>query len=113
MAFIKIILLVYVLTCTALAQNNYHKPSSSSLSDMDNEIRKYMLANNIPGGLIAIAKDGKLDFVHTYGKSNVELDVDVARDHVFEIGSISKQFVTAAVMMLVEEGKLKLDDSNP
>ena len=111
MAFIKIILLVYVMTCTALAQNNYHKPSSSSLSDMDNEIRKYMLANNIPGGLIAIAKDGKLDFVHTYGKSNVELDVDVARDHVFEIGSISKQFVTAAVMMLVEEGKLKLDDS--
>ena len=41
MAFIKIILLVYVLTCPALAQNNYHKPSSSSLSDMDNEIRKY------------------------------------------------------------------------
>jgi len=38
---------------------------------MDNEIRKYMLANNIPGGLIAIAKDGKLD-LYTSKKVIVE-----------------------------------------
>lgn len=110
MRFFNIILLVCALTSTAFAQNNYQKPSSSDLSDMDKKIRSYMTDNNIPGGLVAVARDGTLEFVRTYGKSSVELDVDVAAEHVFEIGSISKQFVAMAAMMQVEEGKLSLDD---
>ena len=42
--------------------------------------------------------------------ANVELSVPVSDDTVFEIGSISKQFVSAAVMLLVQENRLGLDD---
>ncbi|MDG1996772.1 MAG: serine hydrolase, partial [Emcibacteraceae bacterium] len=105
-------LLMIVTICffsnAALAQ--YKKPSGAVLREMDREIRQYMQDNNIPGGLVAVAKGGKLEFVRTYGKSNLELDVNVAEEHVFEIGSISKQFVAAAALMQVQEGKLNLDD---
>ncbi|MCP5382074.1 MAG: beta-lactamase family protein [Kordiimonadaceae bacterium] len=101
-------LLVLISTTAAYAQ--YVKPSEAELQKMDERIRGYMAENNVPGALVAVAKDGKLEFVRTYGKSNVELDVDVAENHVFEIGSISKEFVSAAAMMQVEEGKLSLDD---
>lgn len=85
-------------------------PSSSDLRDMDERIEKYMSDNNIPGGLIAVASKGEILELRTYGEANVELSVPVNADHVFEIGSISKQFVATAALQLVEEGKLSLDD---
>lgn len=111
MRILSTIFTTMLIATAAFAQNNYKKPAQADLREMDREIRKYMRDNNIPGGLVAVAKDGKLDFVRTYGQSNVELDVDVDESHVFEIGSISKQFVAAAAMMQVEEGKLNLDDT--
>lgn len=110
MRLINFFILILALASSALAQNIYQKPSMSELNEMDQKIRNYMTENNIPGGIVAVAREGELDFIRTYGKSSVELDVDVAEGHVFEIGSISKQFVAAAAMLQVEEGKLDLDD---
>lgn len=110
MRLISIITVLLLLVNIAHAQNKYKKPSQGDLREMDREIKKYMSDNIIPGGLVAVAKDGKLEFVRTYGKSSLELDVDVEEDHVFEIGSISKQFVAVAALLQVEEGKLNLDD---
>ncbi|HRW28862.1 MAG TPA: serine hydrolase domain-containing protein, partial [Emcibacteraceae bacterium] len=106
----SILAALLVLISSTVAYAQYVKPSEADLNKMDERIRGYMADNNVPGALVAVAKDGKLEFVRTYGKSNVELDVDVAENHVFEIGSISKEFVSAAAMMQVEEGKLSLDD---
>ena len=50
-------------------------------------------------------------YVKPYGLANVELSVPPSRENVFEIGSISKQFVAAAAMLMVEEGTLDLDKS--
>ncbi len=106
---IVIMAFLFNLCCTyAVAQVTI--PSDQDLQELDNKIEAYMAENNIPGGLIAVASKGEILALRTYGKSNVELDVDVAPDHVFEIGSISKQFVVAAAMMQVEEGKLDLND---
>jgi CubicO group peptidase (beta-lactamase class C family) len=66
--------------------------------------------NNIPGGLVAVASRGRVVHLKPYGLANVELAVPVTDSTVFEIGSISKQFVSAAVMLLVQEDKLGLDD---
>ena len=77
---------------------------------MDKQITSYMADNNIPGGLIAVARDGEILELRTYGEANVELGVAVKDDHLFEIGSISKQFVSTAALILVEEGRLSLDD---
>jgi CubicO group peptidase (beta-lactamase class C family) len=78
---------------------------------MDGYIEAYMDENNIPGALVAVASRGRIVHVKQYGMANVELAVPVTDKTVFEIGSISKQFVTATVMLLHEEGKLGLDDS--
>lgn len=96
--------------CAMSAQAQVITPSSSELQDMDARIETYMSDNNIPGGLIAVASKGKILELRTYGEANVELSVPVSADHVFEIGSISKQFVATVALQLVEEGKLSLED---
>lgn len=86
------------------------EPTADQLSDLDQRIVDYMERSNIPGALVAIASRGKLIHLQTYGMANVELSVPVTDNSVFEIGSISKQFVSTAVMLLAQENKLELDD---
>lgn len=65
---------------------------------------------NGPGFAIQISKDGKTIYQKAVGKANLELDVDITPDHIFRIGSITKQFTTAAILKLKEQGKLSLQD---
>ncbi len=69
-----------------------------------------MKERKIPGLSIAVIRDGKIIKAAGYGFSNLELQVPATKDTVYEIGSISKQFASEAVMLLVEDGKLNLDD---
>jgi CubicO group peptidase (beta-lactamase class C family) len=59
---------------------------------------------------ILLAAKGELLYFNAYGMANVELSVPVSDKTVFEIGSISKQFVSAAAMLLVEQKRLKVSD---
>jgi D-alanyl-D-alanine carboxypeptidase len=86
------------------------EPTVDQLAAMDGRIREMMAEDNIPGVLIGVASRGRLLHTQSYGMANVELRVPVSDSTVFEIGSISKQFVAAATMMLVEEGRVGLDD---
>jgi len=86
------------------------QPSSDSLARLDETIQSYFVEHNVPGGLVAVASRGEIVHLQTYGMANIELAVPVTDRSVFEIGSISKQFVSAAAMLLVEEGRLNLDD---
>jgi CubicO group peptidase (beta-lactamase class C family) len=63
-----------------------------------------------PGAAALVARDGDVVFRGASGMASLELGVPLAPDMVFEIGSITKQFTSAAIMMLLEEGKLALDD---
>lgn len=65
---------------------------------------------NGPGYAIQISQDGKTIYQKAVGKANLELDVDITPNHVFRIGSITKQFTTAAILRLQEEGKLSIQD---
>jgi len=85
-------------------------PTPDQLAEMDQFIRGDMERYNIPGVVIGVASRGELVFWKGYGMANVELRVPAADSTVWEIGSISKEFVSAAVMLLVEEGRLGLDD---
>ena len=86
------------------------QPSADKLAELDRRVQAHLEANNIPGGLVAVASRGRIIHLKTYGMANAELSVPVTDSTVFEIGSISKQFVSAAVMLLVQETKLGLDD---
>jgi D-alanyl-D-alanine carboxypeptidase len=86
------------------------QPTADALAVMDQRIRAAMAEDNIPGVLIGVASRGRLVHTHSYGMANVELSVPVSDSTVFEIGSISKQFVSTAIMLLVEDGRVDLDD---
>jgi CubicO group peptidase (beta-lactamase class C family) len=71
---------------------------------------KKTLAQGSPGMLVQVAQDGNVLFTGTYGQANLEHGAPVTRDTVFKLASITKEFTAAAVLLLAEEGKLKLDD---
>ena len=68
------------------------------------------LAQGSPGMLVEVAKDGEVLFTGTYGLANLEHRAPVTRDTVFKLASITKEFTAAAILLLVEDGKLRLDD---
>src|SRR5689334_313304 len=69
------------------------------------------LSRESPGGTALVAKDGKIIYKKSFGKADLELDVAMNSDHVFRIGSITKQFTATAILKFAEEGKLSLSDT--
>ncbi len=65
---------------------------------------------NMPGAAVLAVKNGKIILRKGYGQADMELNVPVNPEMVFRIGSITKQFTSVGIMMLVEEGKVKLED---
>ena len=66
---------------------------------------------HVPGASLAIVRDGHITKAQGYGFANLELRSPATKETVYEIGSTSKQFTATAIMMLVEEGKVRLDDT--
>ena len=63
-----------------------------------------------PSASVAVVRDGKIVYEHAYGLANLEKKLPATPQMRYSIGSISKQFTAAALLMLAEEGKLSLDD---
>jgi CubicO group peptidase (beta-lactamase class C family) len=63
-----------------------------------------------PGGVVAVARDGELEFARAYGMANLTHDVPMSVDTRNNIGSTSKQFTAFAILLLAKQGKLSLDD---
>src|SRR2546427_8825969 len=64
----------------------------SPFSGFDREIRKFMEARNIPGGALAVVKDGRLTYTRGYGWADRENKVPMKPTSLFRIASISKPF---------------------
>src|SRR5687768_11684734 len=85
--------------------------TSHLLADkVDDYARGQMEQRRIPGLALAIVQNGRTTKHEAYGFANLELKVPARKETVFEIGSITKQFTGALIVLLVEEGKLSLDD---
>jgi CubicO group peptidase (beta-lactamase class C family)/N-acyl-D-aspartate/D-glutamate deacylase len=96
----------------AAAQAPAPAPPASPMPDdprIDAYVRGEMERQKIPGVAVGIALKGKV-LAKGYGLANVEHDAPVTPDTIFQSGSVGKQFTAAAVMLLVEEGKLALKD---
>ncbi|MBC8064476.1 MAG: beta-lactamase family protein [Chlorobia bacterium] len=77
---------------------------------IDDFMKSELTRTKSPSLVVGIVKDGVLVKHEVYGKSDLEKGTDAKKGDLYEIGSITKQFTAFATMMLVEEGKLKLDD---
>jgi CubicO group peptidase (beta-lactamase class C family) len=87
-------------------------PSFAQISDqeVDNIVNRALIAFNVPGIAVAIVKDGKVILSKGYGIKSIQTNEKVDANTLFGIASNSKAFTTAALAMLVDEGKLKWDD---
>jgi CubicO group peptidase (beta-lactamase class C family) len=79
-------------------------------SRVDNYVQDSIKQQRIPGLALAVMRDGQVIKAQGYGLSNIELNVPVSPQTVFQSGSMGKQFTATGIMMLVEEGKVGLDD---
>jgi CubicO group peptidase (beta-lactamase class C family) len=66
---------------------------------------------DVPGCALGIIKEGKLIYAKGYGLANMEYDIPNSASSVFRIGSTSKQFTAASIVLLAEKDKLNLDDN--
>jgi D-alanyl-D-alanine carboxypeptidase len=64
----------------------------------------------VPGLSVAVSRGDEIVFARGYGAADLERNVAARPDHVFRIGSVTKMFTAAAILRLVEEGRLSLDD---
>src|SRR5690349_6718870 len=78
---------------------------------VDDYIQARMRPLNIAGLSLGVVRNGQIVKASGYGLANLELNSPATPQTVYEIGSMTKQFTATAVMMLVEENKLHLDDS--
>lgn len=105
MKVVQSFLIGLVLACSGFGQTLAAQPDR-----VDDYVEGEMYRQHIPGLSLLVARDGKIIRAKGYGFANVELEVLVKPETVFQSGSVGKQFTATAVMMLVEDGKIKLDD---
>jgi CubicO group peptidase (beta-lactamase class C family) len=82
----------------------------AGMEPFETSVRDVMKKYNIPGGAFALVRDGKLIYARGFGYADLENKTPVQPDALFRIASVSKTLTSAAIMTLVQEGKLKLDD---
>ena len=78
---------------------------------VDDFVKAQMEKQHLPGVSIVVIKDAKIVKMEGYGLANIELNVPARPETVYKIGSVSKQFIAAGIMLLIEEGKISLDDN--
>lgn len=79
-------------------------------SSIDKAVADILAKSGAPSASIAVVKDGTIAYEHAYGTARLDPKTPATPQMRYSIGSISKQFTAAAILMLAEEGKLSLDD---
>ncbi len=85
-------------------------PSTFDLSAIDAYVAGQVRAKSYPGLALAIVRDGKVVFAKGYGQRSLESEDRVVPDTLFAIGSVTKQFTCACILLLAEDGKLNVED---
>lgn len=84
--------------------------SSSKLEEIGDVVGNRIKENRMPGVVVMIARDGKVVFFESYGDRDKAGQKPMEKDTIFRLYSMSKAVTSAAAMMLVDEGKLSLDE---
>jgi D-alanyl-D-alanine carboxypeptidase len=77
---------------------------------IDDIAQQVLTTTGVPSASVAIVQNGKIAYVQAYGNARLDPLTPAASAMRYSIGSISKQFTAAAILLLAEEGKLSLDD---
>jgi D-alanyl-D-alanine carboxypeptidase len=109
-----LIRLIFLWLCLAAVSASAQTKSEGEFKRRNERVEAYvhekMDANHIPGLSLAVVRDGKIILAKGYGMANLELSTPATEKTAFAIYSITKTFTAVATMMLVEEGKISLED---
>jgi CubicO group peptidase (beta-lactamase class C family) len=95
-------LLAIAFTLPSLAQTT---------ADVDAVVQKVIDAKIVPAAGVAVIRDGKVVLTKGYGLADMDSNTPANENTAFQIASVTKQFTAAGILLLVEDGKLKLDDT--
>lgn len=105
-----LVAIIAALSFTGAAQAGPARLTSAIEAKIDAAVQQDVASGRVAGAAVAVLRDGELVFAKGYGRANLELAAPVNANTVFRIGSLSKQFTAAAILLLAEQGKLKIDD---
>jgi len=110
-AFLVVIAFLFIAAPSDCKTSSSPALAPDQVAAIDRYSASEMAKEHIPGMAVGVYRRGQILMAKGYGLANVELNVPVKPETIFQSGSVGKQFVSAAVMMLVEDGKVTLDDS--
>lgn len=103
--------LIFILLAASLPQAQAPPPISTALGEkVDAIVRKALTDTGVPSASIAIVQDAAITYLQAYGDGRIEPRTPALPSMRYSIGSISKQFTAAALLLLAEQGKLTLDN---
>ena len=97
-----------ILSLGSFAQNTL---PAAQQAKVDAIAQQVLAKTGVPSASVGIVTDGKIAYLKAYGKADLHPPVDATPQMRYSVGSISKQFTAAAILMLQQQGKLKLDDT--
>jgi CubicO group peptidase (beta-lactamase class C family) len=107
----RAVLLLICLTSPLLLQGQAPAKLPAELRQkIDRAAEDGLTQTGVPSASVAVVKDGEIVYLQAYGSARLEPPTPARTEMRYSIGSISKQFTSAAVLLLAEEGKLSLDD---
>jgi D-alanyl-D-alanine carboxypeptidase len=104
---IPVLAFVFLVRGIAFGQTS---ASSTEFVPVDDIVHQVLASTAVPSASIAIVESGRIAYVHAYGNARLEPLTPARPDMSYSIGSISKQFTAAAILVLAEQHMLSLDD---
>jgi D-alanyl-D-alanine carboxypeptidase len=103
-------LLLFAVVLLSVAARAQSPLSADAKAKIDTAVTQVLSSTKVPSASIAIVKDGRIAYLQAYGLARLNPPMEATPQMQYAIGSISKQFTAAAVLLLAQEGKLTLDD---
>jgi CubicO group peptidase (beta-lactamase class C family) len=107
---VLLILLAGLAAASAADERDDGRLKRENLSSIDTLIRTEMAERHIPGAVVMIQRQGKTVYLEAFGWRDEASKAPMTTDTIFRIYSMTKPITTVAALMLVDDGKLKLDD---
>jgi D-alanyl-D-alanine carboxypeptidase len=107
---ITLALVLSIANVSVIAQEQSSALSTEIRAQIDKVAADVLAKTGVPSASVAVVKDGRIAYLHAYGNARLSPDVPATPEMSYSIGSISKQFTAAAILLLQEQGKLSIDD---
>jgi D-alanyl-D-alanine carboxypeptidase len=101
---------IYTVTSPSGVLQSYTVTLITAISAVDQNVTNFMAKYNIPALSIAITLNERLVYANAYGKSDIENNQTANITDLYRISSLSKQLTSAAIMVLIDQGKIHMDD---